>query len=78
MPKMLAVLTFSRPAKPQISAETDAAGNPKYDLTTTTITRGSEFDADDDFAAECIERGYAVRSDSPDAEFLRSAPDLIS
>lgn len=77
MPKLLALITFSHSLASSASGEADTKGNAKFDLTTVTIERGEEFDADEEFATECISRGQAVNALGADADFLRSVKSLI-
>jgi hypothetical protein len=78
MTKLLALMSFSHVLPSEISTDTDAAGNAKYDLQSVTIQRGAEFETDEVSAEDYISRGYAVRSDSSEAAFLKSVKRLFT
>ncbi|MGR9230037.1 hypothetical protein ACU8NU_00470 [Rhizobium leguminosarum] len=69
MTKMFALLDFTYP----FDAFHAEQSGTDFDAPKTSIAHGTEFEADAALEAECIVRGYAVRADSADAQFVRAA-----
>lgn len=75
---LLATTEIVRTTGYEVTGQTDAYGNLKYQPISETIANGSVFEATAEEAAECSRLGCAVLADSADAALLANMRSIYS